>query len=266
VTKESAKSRLSAISTRQTELRNAYDADPNLRAKAREAIIYRYQKAIQRYLRAALQSPTAAEELFQRFAVEFLSGRLQGWNPARGRFRYYLKAVLIRLVNDYRKERRYPRLVALGSRPRHEESYSEQNPLDSPQKPVSDRQERDDFDEAWRDELLAHTWAALSDVERESGQPFFTVLRLRATNPKVTSTEIATRLTEQLKPARPFTDTGIRKTLERAREKFANLLIDEVGRSLAEPTLDELEQELIDLRLLGYHYCRDILRQRRENR
>jgi hypothetical protein len=260
--KDSETSRLSRISTQQTEFRNAHGGDAELRAKAQDALIRRYQKAIECYLRGALHDPAAAAEVFQRFATEFVSGRLRGWDPARGRFRNYLKAVLIRLVNDYRKERRDGRVIARGRPRRTEHEHLE---LDRPHKPGADAQEPRDFDEAWRNELLAHTWETLADVERKSGQPYFSVLRFRSQNPKVASAAIAERLTDQLKPAKPFTDTGIRKTLERARERFANLLIDEVARSLGEQTLDDVEQELIDLRLLGYHYCRDVLRQRREN-
>jgi RNA polymerase sigma-70 factor (ECF subfamily) len=46
-----------------------------------------------------------------------------------------------------------------------------------------------------------------------------------------------------------FTATNVRVTLHRAREKFADLLLDEVAHSLGNPTEAELLQELHDLRL-----------------
>ena len=74
---------------------------------------------------------------------------------------------------------------------------------------------------------------------------------------------MARQLTDRLKPEVPFTDTGIRKTLQRAREKFSHLLLDEVVQTLEQSTSDQLEQELIDLGLLNY--CHPALRRRRED-
>ena len=49
----------------------------------------------------------------------------------------------------------------------------------------------------------------------------------------------------------------MRKTLERARDRFADLLLDEIAQALTNPTLDQLEEELIDLNLL--EHCRPAL-------
>jgi hypothetical protein len=55
-----------------------------------------------------------------------------------------------------------------------------------------------------------------------------------------------------------FTIAGTRQLLHRARKRFAELLLDEVARSLPTSAPDHLEQELIDLNLL--HYCRSALK------
>ena len=60
--------------------------------------------------------------------------------------------------------------------------------------------------------------AQLALFERYQGAAY------RYLNPKASSAEMASQLTEQLRPQRPFTDTGVRKTLQRAREQFADLL------------------------------------------
>ncbi len=112
----------------------------------------------------------------------------------------------------------------------------------------------------WRDEMLAKAWTALGEAERSGGQPYFSVLKFRSEHPDASSAEMAARLTEQLQPQSPFTETGIRKTLQRARERFAESLIAEVARSLGTPTDDELEEELIAVGLLPY--CRSALQQR----
>jgi hypothetical protein len=59
---------------------------------------------------------------------------------------------------------------------------------------------------------------------------------------------------------KPFTEIGIRQLLYRARQRFAELLVEEVARSLPGATPQELEQELIDLSLL--EYCQSALKRR----
>ena len=88
------------------------------------------------------------------------------------------------------------------------------------------------------------------------------MLKFRAENPEASSIEMAARLTEQLRPARAFTETGIRKILQRARAQFAGALIDEIERSLEKPTYEELERELIEVDLLSY--CRSALQKRQK--
>jgi hypothetical protein len=57
-----------------------------------------------------------------------------------------------------------------------------------------------------------------------------------------------------------LTAVGVRQLLHRARERFADLLLEEVAQSLDAPTPELLEQELIDLRLLDC--CRTALERR----
>src|SRR5262249_5510885 len=51
---------------------------------------------------------------------------------------------------------------------------------------------------------------------------------------------------------RPLSADWVRKWLHAAREKFAEFLLVEVAGSLREVTLENLEQELIDLDLYQY--------------
>jgi hypothetical protein len=82
------------------------------------------------------------------------------------------------------------------------------------------------------------------------------VLRFRADNRDLPSPEMAERLAAQL--GRSLTPVGVRQILHRARERFADALLDEVLHSLDRPTVEHLEQELIDLGLLDY--CRSALK------
>ena len=112
--------------------------------------------------------------------------------------------------------------------------------------------------ENWRQALLARAWQTLADSEAESGQPFHTVLRLRADQPDLRSAQMAELASTRL--GRPVSAESFRQTLHRARDRFADLLLDEVAQTLGDSVDDDLEQELIDLNLLTY--CQDALRRR----
>lgn len=242
-------SRLSRISTIWTLLADVGSGQGPRVQSSQLALIQRYQGAVYRYLLGATHDPDAADELFQEFAVRFLRGDFRRVDPDRGRFRDYLRTTLVHLVVDHQKRQR--------KRARPLDSAVAPPEVSPDEQAVADRQ----FLHSWRDDLLARAWNALAAAERQGGQPYYSVLHFRVEHPQANSAEMAERLTEQLHPARPLTETSVRKTLQRARHEFANLLIDEVAHSLDQPTLDELEQELIDLDL--HAYCRSALAGRR---
>src|SRR5262249_59840804 len=97
-----------------------------------------------------------------------------------------------------------------------------------------------DFAQDWRDELLARTWEALAEDQGRSGRPYYVVLRFRATHPKMPSHQLAQRLGAEL--GRPMSASGVRQVLHRARERFAELLLDALARSLDSPDREQLEQ------------------------
>ena len=240
--------RLSVISTPWSLVGQAHHGPAEEGQAARRQLVERYGGAIRRYLRRLLLDADAADDVFQEFALRLVRGGLRRADPRRGRFRDFVKGTLFHLVADYRKRRR---------------QWPEPLPADvavlaaNPCGPESDRL----FVESWRDELLARAWAALAGIESATGQPFYHVLRFRADHPAMRSPQLAEQLTARM--ARPFTAAGVRQTLHRAREKFAALLLDEVTHSLADPTAEQLEQELVELGLLDY--CRPALERRRLN-
>jgi hypothetical protein len=91
-------------------------------------------------------------------------------------------------------------------------------------------------------------WAELEQLEKETGETHFSVLRLKVQFPKLRSAELAERLGPQL--GKTLSTDNFRKALQRAREKFNELLVEEVSRSLIDPSPDALEEELIELELL----------------
>jgi RNA polymerase sigma factor (sigma-70 family) len=234
---------LSQMATRWTLIRESQAGDLSEGRLAQWQLLERYGGAVHRYLLGAVRDPEIAADLTQEFAVVFLQGSLKGADPQRGRFRDYVKGVLRNLVaNHYRKaQRRQPVLTDTLPEPG----------VDDPPDAAMDQ----DFLSCWREDLLARTWQALQRFEADSGQPYHTVLRYRADHPEQRSDTMAEQLGARI--GKSITPAGMRKALQRAREKFADLLLDHLAGSLDQPTPEDLEQELIDLELL--EYCRPAL-------
>jgi RNA polymerase sigma-70 factor (ECF subfamily) len=97
---EDLNQRLSRISTLWSVVCMAHRSGQEEAAAAQERLLGLYGGAIRRYLRAAVRDEDAAEELFQEFAVRFLQGRLRRADPQRGRFRDFVKGVLVHMVAE----------------------------------------------------------------------------------------------------------------------------------------------------------------------
>jgi DNA-directed RNA polymerase specialized sigma24 family protein len=228
-----AASRLDLISTRWTLLERAHDG-AEAAAAAQACLLERYGGAARRYLLGALKDPDGADELFQEFAYRFLHGDFKGACPERGRFRDFLKGALRHLVADFcnRRRRQLPRL-----------------PDDLASEAPDVGLERL-FQESWRDHLLTRTWDSLAEEERQTGQPFYSALRLRADRPELRSPELAQCLGEALH--RPLSAPAVRQILHRARKRFAGLLRLHVQASLSSDAPEAVEDELRDLGLWPY--------------
>jgi RNA polymerase sigma-70 factor (ECF subfamily) len=230
--------RLSNITTWWTMLRHAHQGETDSAVQAQQELMQRYCGAVYRYLFVAVRDAHVAEDLTQEFALRFLRGRFHKAHPERGRFRDYVKSALFNLVNDYRKRQGQGlHQVPLGDA--------------DPKAPDSDASGDDSvFAYNWRQELLARTWKALAEHEAATGQPYHTVLRFRVENPDLPSPQQAEQLSVLL--GKTLTAAGVRQTVHRAREKFAQLLVEETRLSLGTDAPERLEEELIDLNLLKY--------------
>lgn len=235
---------LSRISTQWTLVFDAHKGQADAATRARQELVRRYCGAVYRYLLAAVRDPDIADDLSQDFALRLVRGDFHRADPDRGRFRDFVKTAVCHLIVDHRRRALRRRYEALGSSPPENESAAvEVLPSDQ------------EFLARWREELLNRTWESLEAQEKDASQPYYTVLRFKAENPELRSAEIAQRLSGQM--GKPLTDVGVRQTLHRARERFADLLLREVARSLETTDVVRLEQELIDLDLLAY--CRSAL-------
>lgn len=246
-------SRLSRISTMWTTLRQAHAGPADEAQQAQSLLLEQYRAAAFRYLAAVVGDADAAEDLFQDFAVRFLRGDFHAATPQRGRFRDYLKTALVRLVIDFRRKQHRALARELPSE------------IATPDEPGLTVAESEAFEEAWRGELLALAWERLEQASA-AGQPYHAALLYRSEFPQATAGQMAAELSARLQPPHPYSEAGMRKILQRAREKFADHLLDEVACSLSTTTpsageLDAIEAELIELKLLPY--CRSALDRRR---
>jgi RNA polymerase sigma-70 factor (ECF subfamily) len=245
VEKVEAEPRLSRLTTQWNLIFQTKTGTPEEANRAASLLICRYSGAVHRYLLKALRDPEAADELNQEFAVRFLRGAFRHGDPSRGRFRDYVKHAVQNLMKDYYRRKRPVRSLDSG--------VAEPAVTDEGLAQV-DRQ----FLASWRDDLLDRAWGALAEVERTTGQPHHTILRLRVDGPDLTSEECARRLTQSL--GRPMSAGAFRQSLSRARRDFVAHVVDEVAASLDDPTPEAIEQELAELQLL--EKCRPYLNRR----
>ena len=237
---------LSQIATQWSVLYQAHKGDQTEAARARQLLMQRYCGAVYRYLLRAVRDPAVAEDLTQEFALRFVQGRFGQADPSQGRFRNYVKGALFRLVQDHhRSQGRAGRPVSLED--------------DAAVPDRSDEAAEREFRESWRQELLSRAWDALNAVQAQSGQPYHDVLRLRADQPDLSSTQMAELLSTRL--GRTISPANLRQLLHRARERFAELLLEEVCQSLEGAPIEHVEEELAELNLLKY--CQDVLDRRK---
>jgi RNA polymerase sigma-70 factor (ECF subfamily) len=237
---------LSGIATQWSIVRRAHNGDGNDRLNAQRALLERYGGAVRRYLVASLRDTDAADEVFQDFALRFVRGDFHRVDPDQGKFRGFLKTVIGRMIIDYHrgKQRRRQREPQM---PEDFPSAVAPNP--------STADADDQFVTSWREDVLARCWEQLRRAEATSGRPLFTVLRHRVEHPQDSSQALAEQLSARF--GRPLTAGNVRVMVHRARDKFAALLLKEVADSLEDDSVEQLEQELIELRL--HDYCRDAL-------
>lgn len=237
-------SRLSAIQTCWALVFDAHAGKGDAIVSAQERLLMRYYRSVVRYMNALVRDPDVADELTHEFVVRFLRGDLRQANPSRGRFRDLLKKALRNLAIDYWRRKQTEKKTRAGARP-----------LKDSQKPApfSDEAEADElFLRDWRTEIMGQASRALARLDDRRGQQYFAILHFKAAHPKKHSKELAPLFGASV--GKPMTATAFRQSLRRAREKYADLLIAEVARSLHTADADAIEAELIELALLSF--CR----------
>ena len=242
-------SRLSRIDTLWSVVCEAHDQSSD-QQPAQELLLNRYGVAIKRYLIASLRDLDLAEEVFQDFALKFVRGDLKAVSPQKGKFRTYVKTVLANLIRNHQRKRAVTdRLGGMGS----ERDVAMELAADDQ---VDDQEDRL-LSAKWREDLLDRTWSALASDGAENSNHYCKILRYRVEHPAESYDQLCVAFTEI--SGRDIKPGNARILVYRAREKFAQLLIQLVADSLPAGSFDEVESELVELGLLDY--CRETLQE-----
>lgn len=228
------KQRLTEIPTEWTLIRTAHAAQsdgPGSAAESAEAmgkLIGKYHDAVVRYLKLKLRDENLADEVTQEFWAKLMTGKLAGADRSKGRFRDYLRTVLHRLIIDHFRGRKVQQLP----------------PGDLLDPSRSDA----DFDHVFREAVIRRVTLRLQTYEATTPKNrYATVLQLRIENPDAPIEVLAKRLGER--DNTKVSPEAFRKTLQRARSKFLELLIQELRETIHPAEPEDIEAEIYDLGL-----------------
>jgi len=225
--------RIDLINTQWSLIRRAHGAELTNAAEARNSLVLRYSSAIRKYVGAIVRNDEQADDLAQDVVVRLLKGDFAGADADRGRFRDLLKTSIRNMVrNHWAKQKR--RKTA---------------DLEVQDLPVEDEDtEADPWVDAWRGNLMELTWSSLEHYERtHKGSVACTVLRLRTDFPDDSSEQLAERLSDKL--GKPVRADALRQQLKRARNRFAEMLVQQIADVIDDPTAERIEEELVSLGL-----------------
>lgn len=234
---------INSINTCWQVLDQAKARGPGCR-EAQEWVLLRYERAVRRYLSAALPDDDAVSEVYQEYAKLLAEGGFANVEAARGKFRHYLKRVLSNLVNDYYRHKKRQRHLPIDSHIAEPQAPPEPEPLDD-----------QEFTAAWRRDLQEHAWARLQMHELRTGKPLYTLLKHKALHNDCRSYQMAEQFADLLGPS--ASANKVRKLLLQARGLYSEMLLNGVAETIDGPSAEVLEEELIELDL--HKYCRDAL-------
>lgn len=233
--------RLDGIETQWTLVQRAHHASMASAGNARQQLVLRYSASIRGYIEALTRNSDESDEIAQDVVVRLLRGDFAGADPNRGRFRDLLKVAIRNMVKNFWSKSNRRKTVD------HELELVED---------LDDGPESDPWLDEWRNNLLENAWLALEAFEQEKASSrLATVLKVRTQFPDDSSQQLADRLSQSI--GKPVRADSLRQMLRRARVRFAELLVEEVGRGLNDASPDHIENELINLGL--YETIKDVL-------
>jgi hypothetical protein len=230
--------RLDEIPTHQSLVYLALYGRNGSEVAARRWLTLRYRGAIRRYLGGWLKNDDWADEAAQEVSTKMLDGDFGQWDPAT-RFRDLVRIMTINSTRECLRQSRKesqldPNLVRnLAAIDPDEGDWVTQN----------------------REMFLEAAWKRLEQYQKQEGNQYHTVLRLRHDYPNESSDELAVRLSAIVNKL--VTPESYRQTLRRARLKFAEFIVAEIKDTLTDPTPERIGDELRELDL--YEYVKDFL-------
>ena len=213
---------ISQIMTRWTLVFRAREqSSGNDGSAARSQLVSRYAVAITRFLYGILKKAGRiqhAEDITQNVFVMILEGGLNGADPAKGRFRDYLKGALRYSLN--RQLQRIDREV------------KRESPADAIElaQLIEESFESNEFESQIRFGILNQAFVRLEQFDESSGQYFAALLKWRRDNLAESSVVMAAYLTGIRK--QPTTPENARKMRQRAAKKYSECLADVIMESL----------------------------------
>ena len=202
-----------------------------------QRFLFRYGNAIRGYITAILRDQAAGEEVMQELILAFLRrGGAQTW-PGKGRFRDYLKTAARNAAITYLRKK--------GREPAAADLEAQADPQSSDE--VADRELRSE----WQRCVIDRVYRELESHERSNaGNLCYTVLQVVGEHRDADSVKQAEITSKRIK--RTITAEAFRKQVSRARRQMADFVLIEVGRSIANPTADDVEGELRELGLWAF--------------
>ena len=243
---------LSKIATSWTMVRNANDSENESRKMAQEQLLSIYSNSIRRYLLASLKDESAADEVYQNFALKLIRGDFSKADPSLGKFRSFVKTVIYRMMMDHhRSKKTKAKQNELLDELAVEKSFEIEDSADA------------EFQQHWREGLLNFAWDQLKQHQLATDGVYHSLLWTKARNPELSNTEllakVETECGQQINPG------SIRVTLHRARQKFSDFLLEALASAIEDPTEENVEEELIALNLSKYKVCSDAMDRRRNS-
>jgi RNA polymerase sigma-70 factor (ECF subfamily) len=210
-------------------------------------LIERYGKAIRSYLIAFLGDEQDANDVARIMQIKILRGQFSSWQPEFGRFRDFLKASVRNAAKDFLRKKQRERKA----------QTNQANLLSHTADPHSPngRIHRGGSDEfwlaVWREAILDRCLHRMRKFQASTRDNIsYDIIRILANEPELCSDELASRLTQLTR--RPISAVNARKCKQRAQEKLAEFIIDEVSETLATPCEQDLRDELQTAGLLQY--------------
>ncbi|MCA9161586.1 MAG: hypothetical protein KDA62_01355 [Planctomycetales bacterium] len=200
--------------------------------------VARYAPAIQKYFRALIRQSEDAEDAAQDFLAR-ISGRGFGnLSLDRARFRDYLTVAVKNSALNHLKRLRRNRTV---------QADAIEVEVDSDVL----RQADSEWLANWQRCVLDQAWRGLFHYQRRhNGNLFHTVLKKRSDHAELTDAAVAELVAAET--GQPLSPEAFRKQLSRARRMFAELIVEEIARTLESPTPERVEDELVATGLMTY--------------